>query len=215
MTTESVFKNVFEKEPVIIFIGQSCCGKGTTISFLKEDYKKLTGKDLFISETGQLFRNEIPKMSPKVSAMLHEKQITGKRQNAYIASSLWIHKILFEYPGGPIIIDGSPRSKMEAEVLVRFFTDFGKKIIVFHIQISEEEAKKRITLRGREDSDTPEKIKEKLFFYGVDVVPALRWMKDQVDAHTGSHIHFYEISGEKEPEKVYETIKDYLMHYHN
>ncbi|MEI6022672.1 MAG: nucleoside monophosphate kinase [bacterium] len=215
MTTELVFKHVFEHEPVIVFIGQSCCGKGTTISFLKEDYKKITGKDLFISETGQLFRDEISKMSPRVSAMLHEKQVAGKRQNAYIASTLWMRKFLYEYSGGPMIIDGSPRSKMEAEVLVRFFTDFGKKIIVFHLQISEDEAKRRITLRGRNDSDTPEKIREKLFFYGVDVLPALRWLKEQVDTHTGSHIHFYEISGEKEPEKVYETIKDCLMYYHS
>ena len=176
---------VFGKDPVIVLIGQSCCGKGTQTQLFKESFHKLhPNSELFTIGMGDEFRNEIPKFTPWISKKLHSTQIAGKRQPFSIATASWVKKMLYEYTGGPMLIEGSPRSEAEACAMLDFFTAIGKKPYLVCIEVSDQEAERRMVARNkfllkqgmpiREDCSTPERIAEKLGFYKTDVVPGIR-----------------------------------------
>ncbi|MCC6198631.1 nucleoside monophosphate kinase [Candidatus Nomurabacteria bacterium] len=206
---------IYGRAPVIIFTGQSGCGKGTQINLMRKKYFELTYQEIFISETGKLFREHIPLVSPYFKK-LTTTQNSGKRQPACIASSLWIRHILHDYTGGPMLIDGSPRSTDEARDMISFFKYFmEKEIFVFHIVVSDEEAMRRILARNeylrsknlpiREDCSTPEKIEQKLLWYETDVLPAIFELKN-----FGIPIHMVYSSQEKKAEELEQEITAYL-----
>lgn len=179
---------VFEKNAMFVIIGQSACGKGTQLKLMMSAYKKLhPDKELAVIGTGEEFVKEFPKMKPEAAKKLETMQKEGRRQSFSIAVMLWVKKILFEYDvDGPIVIDGSPRSEDEARALLSFCETFGKKMYVLSIDVSRDEAERRMMERNRilreqgkpirEDCSNPESIKTKLDFYSKDVVPAIRFL---------------------------------------
>jgi len=185
MAEKTLLERVFDKNPVVILIGQSGCGKGTQTELFKKSYHKLHPKlELFTIGMGDEFRNEIPRFTPWISKKLHSTQVAGKRQPFSIATTLWTKKILYEYTGGPMLLEGSPRSEPEACAMLDFFSSIGKKPYLVCINVSNEEATRRILARNefllkqglpiREDCSTAERITEKLKFFETDVVPAVR-----------------------------------------
>ncbi len=65
MPEKTLLERVFDKNPVIILIGQSACGKGTQAKLLQKAYKKLhSKKELAVIGTGTEFVNEFPNMKP-------------------------------------------------------------------------------------------------------------------------------------------------------
>lgn len=194
MPQRTLIERVFDKNPVIIITGQSCCGKETQTELFKKSYHELHPKlELFTIRMGEEFRKEIPKFTPWISKKLHTTQITGKCQPFSIATSIWVKKMLYEYNGGPMLIEGSPRSEAEACAMLDFFTAIGKKPYLVCIEVPKQEAERRILERNelfisqglpiREDCSTPERIAEKLAFYGTDVIHAMRKFSASKNAH--------------------------------
>lgn len=183
--------NAFSKGPVVIFIGQSGCGKNTQSEKIKLISKELNPeREVYISETGQIWRDVIPKMTPFNKDILEKIQSEGRLQSYITTSILWGSKFLLEYNGGLIILDGSPRSIGEAQTVIDFYNGFAnKEIIVFYIEISDEESDKRMIRRNqnlidkkeepRSDTDTPEKRRRKIAYFHTDVKPALNYLKDR------------------------------------
>lgn len=180
------FKMIMSENPVICFSSQSGSGKGTQVALFQEAYKKIIGNEVFCMETGELFRKNISSFSSFFRDEMKSIQEAGKLQSHEYACHLWRDKLFHEYEGGPIVIDGSPRSVKEAAYMQKFFIDFLKrKIFIFNFQISDQEAIRRIQERNgklqvpRTDTDTPEKIMEKLGYFDLKVYPALVWMSQQ------------------------------------
>lgn len=213
-------REVFEKDYVIVFIGQSACGKETQSKALMRIIKQVSpGKEIFFSETGGLYRKEIPFFSKYNKNILDSVQSAGKLQNWITTSALWAHNFMYNYNGGVIIVDGSPRNVDEAKAFVDFYHGHaGKEIIVFFIGISDIEARERMILRNRNlelcgkeprnDSDTPEKRKTKLEYFHTDVKPALEYLKK------AKGVHFNKLAGKGKIDFVTNRILQILQNYH-
>lgn len=206
----------FEKTPVIIFAGQSGCGKNTQAKSFMAIHKELCGSQLFYSETGNLFRQNIPQMTEFNKKRLKEINDSGGLQSWVLATSMWSHKALFEYNGETVLIDGSPRTEKEARAILSFFRDHAQKeIIVFAFELSDDEAERRMIRRNEEqmtggeqpraDTATPEARKKKLAFFHTDVVPAIDLLK------TNSGVTVHSINAEQSPGKVFTEMVTCLM----
>ena len=177
-------------------MGPPACGKGTQAKLLLKKYKKH-----FYISTGQLFRK-----------LIKEKTDTGQRVKDIVesgglpfdnlATTLWMYEIAFNVKKKQgIIADGFPRRLQEAKDLDEFlkFLQRKKNTLFFLIDISEQEARKRIGIgkRGRADDET-ENIKRRFRLYRKRTIPALNYFKKQ-----GFLIR---INGEQSIEKVFEDI---------
>lgn len=202
-------RNLERSDTVVFIIGQSGSGKGTLVRNLNELFKKAKHselsplksiwawfreaevEDIYLSDTGALLRGHIPLMTKEVGRLIGNIQSQGKLQSPSVAASLCINNFLYEYEGGIAVIDGSPRTIFEAEILIDFFHSLGKNIFVLNLLIDDEEALKRMKERNkklsedggqvRTDSDSDEKLKTKMQFYHDQVVPTVDYLVNRKD----------------------------------
>lgn len=117
-----------------------------------------------------------------------------------IATTLWMHEISHTIRKDQgVICDGFPRRLVEAENLDRFFDWLERKdsARVLFLDVSVEEAFKRLKARGRND-DTDEAIKNRLAYFDEKVIPTAKYYEDK-----GRLIH---INGEQSTNEVLKEI---------
>ena len=186
-----------------VFIGRSGCGKGTQAALLKKLLEEKSGVDsVFYIYTGEHLR-ELVKHSEFLAARLLDEKILKAGEKAPDSLAIWastkelIHGVTLT---NHVIIDGSPRTALEAQALDEMF-DFFDRDRVFHIWLnaSAEWVHDRMIARGRAD-DNLENIKRRLAYYEKHVVPAIEFYKTD-------RLHkFVEINGEQSVEKVHEDL---------
>lgn len=179
----------------LIIIGRSGSGKGTQAELLV----KLMG-NLFYISSGQLFRRlseQHTDIGQRVKKIVEE----GGLPPDEIAISLWLYEIAYNVkPDQGIIFDGAPRKLEEAKHLdsILQFTGRFNNTKVLLIDISRDEAFKRLKLRARSD-DTDEAIHNRLNFYEEQV----SW----VVSHYQEQGKLIKINGEQNIEKIHEDIR--------
>lgn len=213
------------KQPqIIILMGRSGCGKGTQAKFIQKEF----GFDYL--STGNLLR-ERTKENDFSGKKLKKVMAEGDLVPTFFVSRLWSKKIA-EKKRQPdlkgLIIDGSPRSLLEAELMDDIFEWYKwTNIKVILLDVSNKEALNRLTKRricqkcsraipwvnefkklkkcdkcGGElmtrFDDKPEAIKARLDFYKDDVQPAVDYYEKQ-----GKLIR---VSGEQPIEDVRQEI---------
>ncbi len=177
-----------------ILFGRSGSGKGTQAELLA----KYFGNMLQVS-SGDLMR-KLAEQNTDVGKKIKDTINQGKLPYAQIASTLWMHEIAYTLKENQgLICDGFPRRPQEAEELHEFleWLDRIDNTKVLLINISREEAVKRLLGRGRVD-DNEKAINERLDWYDDFVVPAINFFKEK-----GLLI---EINGEQSIEKIHEDI---------
>ncbi|MFA6554692.1 MAG: nucleoside monophosphate kinase [Candidatus Paceibacterota bacterium] len=184
-----------------IFIGRSGCGKGTQIKLLMDALKKKDPEhDILYIYTGQEFRKFIKGESAtqKVSKVLYE---TGGLMPEFLTVHMWATPLIENYKGNQhLIFDGTPRKFHEAGVLNSIFNFYGlEKPWVVHLEISPEEAMKRLSLRQRLD-DKEEDVTKRLAWYKTDVEPTIEYYKGN------PNYNFLQIDGQRTPEAIHEDI---------
>jgi len=177
-----------------IFIGRSGSGKGTQAGFLLEKLPNLA-----IISTGDFMRDLATKdtdTGKRIEAILNR----GGLPFDEMATALWMNKIAYTVKENQgILCDGFPRRLDEAKDLDNFLEWLERKesTKVLLIDVSEEEATKRLMKRARYD-DGKNKIKNRLSWFEKRVMPAIKYYKDQ-----GRLIH---INGEQKPREVFKEI---------
>lgn len=152
-------------------------------------------------ETGAKFREFISKesYSSKLSKEVYEK---NDRQPDFLAIWVWSHIFVEELQGGEhMILDGTPRSIAEADVLgtaLRFYKRDNPVII--NLDVSREWSEKHLMARKRQDDKDPDAIKKRLDWYEKDVAPAIE--QYAVDPSC----NFIKINGEQTIEEVHADI---------
>ncbi len=184
-----------------IFIGRSGCGKGTQAKLVQEYLKNTDPKRYVLYvQTGAEFREFIKGESTtqKLSKTIYDK---GGFQPEFLAIFMWTNILVNKYTANEhIIMDGCPRKYHEAGVLDSIISFYKmQKPHVIYIDISKEEAMKRLLARKRLD-DVPEEIEARLGWFEVEVIPTLDFFKNNPD------YHYLVINGEQSPEKVHEEI---------
>ncbi len=184
-----------------IFIGRSGCGKGTQVELLmKVLEKKEPSIDILYIQTGQEFR-EFIKGNTLTQKKAKETYDVGGLMPEFLAVNMWLKPLIERYKGNQhIIFDGTPRKLHEAGVLDSVFDyyNFGKPCVI-NIEISAEEALKRLLLRKRLD-DNEDDIKKRLGWYETDVLPTIEYYRN------GHRYNFLEINGERTIEEIHNDI---------
>jgi adenylate kinase len=210
---------------IIIIFGRSGCGKGTQAKLLIKEF----GFDYLSS--GDLLREKM-KEDDFSGWKLKKVLDKGERAPTFLMFQVWSEKIK-EIKNKPdlkgLIIDGSPRSLLEAKLMDDAFEWYDwKNIKVILLDISEQEAFERLTKRrickecGRlipwvgdfkgmkvcdkcggelitRADDKPEAIRARLGYYKRDVQPAVDYYQEQG--------RLIKIDGEKSIEDVYQDVK--------
>lgn len=193
------------KPAAFIFIGRSGCGKGTQVELLIEVLKnKDTTREVLYIETGKEFR-EFIKGSNVTETKSREIYEAGKLQPEFLAVHMWERVLIEKYNGvDHLIFDGTPRKVHEAGVLDSIFGFYGfEKPWVINIEISPDEALKRLLLRKRLD-DAEDDIKKRLEWYEADVAPTVEYYRHN------SKYRFLEIDGERSVEDIHKDIVEKL-----
>lgn len=149
----------------IIFLGIQGSGKSTQAKLLSQ---KL---NLPYIEMGQLLRDRLNEDSDEAREIKAALDTGNLVPNKITISTLRKKLEGSEFEKG-VILDGYPRNKTQLEQLP---TGFDK---VFYIELSEEEAIRRLTLRARED-DTPQAIKRRVELFFQETQPIVDYFKDQ------------------------------------
>lgn len=191
-------------QQTIIFIGRSGCGKSTQSEaihklFLENPDFKDAG--VFYLQTGDAFR-EFTKQSGYTNELAKKHSENGRRQPDFLAVWMWTHLFVTELKKGQnVILDGTPRSIIEAGVIDTSFDfySFTKPFIV-HMDVSREWAEERLKARHRDDDKAIEAIERCLKWYETDVEPVLQHYR------TGSNATYCRINGEQPIEDVKKDI---------
>jgi len=181
----------------IIIFGPPGAGKGTQAEKLIEHY------NLPHLSTGNIFRENIKNetlLGKKVKSIMDDgKLVPDETVVELVADELKKEK----YNDG-VILDGFPRTVMQAKALDAFFEENHKKVDAFlTLDVPESELVKRILNRGEGRSDdTPEKIKTRLKVYREETEPVLNYYEVK-----GQAIH---INGTGTIDDIFDRIKTAL-----
>lgn len=187
-----------DKPVNLILFGRSGSGKGTQAELLAKHFNNI----LHVS-TGDLMR-DLASHNTDAGTRIKEVLEKGGLPFDQIATTLWMREISYKLKKDQgLLCDGFPRRLNEANDLYDFLLWLERientKALV--IEISREEAMKRLLKRARYDDDK-NAINQRLDWYEDRVVPAINFFKDK-----GLII---EINGEQPIEKVFEDIMNHL-----
>ena len=190
----------------IIFIGRSGAGKGVQSGLLQKFLnEKIPNAPIVYLETGQYFRKYMQD-GGYTWDRARDTIVKGERQPDFLAVWIWAGVFVEKVKGGEhLIFDGTPRSLWEAKMLHTALPFYERvRPTVIHLQISREEAEKRLRGRARADDVDAEAIARRFAWYERDVVPAVDFYRED------PAYHFLEINGEQTPEDVHREIVAHL-----
>lgn len=192
---------LFMSPQAFIFIGRSGSGKGTQAALVQDLLKKKDpSHDVLYVYTGQGFRDFVggPSFTQREAKKILD---VGGFEPEFLTIHVWSHMLIERYKEGDhLIFDGTPRKFHEAGVVDSIFRFYGLgKPFVIHLDISREEAMKRLLIRKRDD-DKPANIEERLAWYEKEVTQALKFYQGNDD------YHFLDIDGARPIEAIHADI---------
>lgn len=185
-----------------IFIGRSGCGKGTQAELLMDYLKRETGTPVFYVENGQKFRDFLERKDNPTSQISQQIYKEGGLQPEFLSVYMWTDQLIEKFDNKMhLVIDGAPRRLPEASILDSAFKFYNRSdLYVLYIDISREEAQKRLLLRGRTDDKSKDDINKRLDWFDSEVVPVLDFFKNHAD------YKFLQIDGERSIEDIHKDI---------
>lgn len=184
-----------------VFFGIVGSGKGTQIELL-EKYLKANNlvEDVVFASPGIGYRKLINEgyYTGQIVKLTLEK---GYLQPDFLTNGLVVSNIAFGIKENSCVIaDGFPRTLNQSKALEEILTYYKRENVhIIYIELSKEEATKRMKLRGRSD-DTDEGIAQRFDEYVNNVIPAMNYFKGK----EGYVMHT--INGEQPIEDVHKDL---------
>ncbi|HBB54498.1 TPA: hypothetical protein DHS24_00330 [Candidatus Nomurabacteria bacterium] len=183
-----------------VFFGIVGSGKGTQAGLLVDFLKAKDGKEIVYISPGNEYRKLIE--SDTFTGSLVESPLSnGALLPGFLTDAIVTNLLIsFLTPEKNLIADGYPRAVAQSvsfEEMMKFYQR--KNIKVIYIEISKEEAIKRLKLRGRHD-DTDEGIGKRFDEYINNVIPAMNYFEGK------GNYKIYKINGEQSVEDVHKSI---------
>lgn len=180
----------------LVVLGRSGSGKGTQAEFIVKKLQKKGGVRHF--ETGRFLRDILKKKN--VTSDLGKKVMReGKLFPSWFAAYTWLKELIEKgHADKHLVYDGAPRQLWEAELIDWVMDWHGRsKALCVRIDISEEEAMRRLLKRGRKD-DERRAIKNRLAFFRKYVVKTWKYYE--------SHGRLIHVNGEQSIKDVWREI---------
>lgn len=189
------------KPQTFIFFGLVGSGKGTQVDLLEKYLKeKNISNDVLFTSTGAEYRKIIESgsyTSIKVKTILEK----GFLQPNFLTISLFTNILVNNLKEQTTLIaDGYPRTIAQSEAFENMMNFYDRnEVKIIYIELEEEEAIRRMKLRGRSD-DTDEGIKNRFNEYINNVIPSMNYFKDK-PGYT-----VYTVNGNQSIEDVHKEI---------
>lgn len=188
----------------IIFYGPEGSGKGTQAKLLSQTLR------LSLITFGDLVRASAKRDRGYIGQACRRALLEGKYISDKDAFLLWGRRLNTHDAKKGWVIDGFPRSIGQAKFLVRKLKQYGYKLdYVIYLSISNEEAVKRLSNRGRKlfsgstiNHDDPRRVRERLKIYRNKEKQLLEFFKN-----LGMLI---KIDGERTVEEIQKDIVEKL-----
>ncbi len=172
--------SIMQKPLTFLFFGRSGCGKGTQAKLLQEYLeKKDRESNVLYVYVGDKMR-ELSGRDSLTAKLANEILLAGEKEPDFLAIWAWSDELVEKLKQNThLIIDGSPRTLLEAKILDEAFEFYERKNIKpILINVSSEEVMARMLDRKRED-DTEEQIKNRLAYYEKYVAPAVEYYRNE------------------------------------
>jgi adenylate kinase len=183
----------------VLLLGRPGSGKGTQTKLLAA---ARSWKSLSSGDTIKALRDGTDALALRVRACYDAGQLLPDWLPMYIFEDTLIK--LSEGEG--IICEGFGRTRAQAELIENILTWLGRGFVVINLEVSEEEAMRRMIERSktedRPDSNGEAKIRDRFTEFRKNTEPALEYFKSIDKLIT--------INGEQDLEKVAEDIKKAL-----
>lgn len=187
----------------IIVMGRSGSGKGTQIELLKK-YLQEHNQDVYHFESGNLFRGMI-KGEGYTSDRLREILKKGELVPDFFTDWLLVNGLVnnLNNQDQVLILDGYPRTQPQSETLDTALEYYGRKegVAVLHIEVSEDEVRRRMIERGRGDDIDMDAVNNRIRFYNEKVLPTIEDLRGR-DNYT-----VIDINGEGDIDDIQKTIQ--------
>ena len=167
------------KPITVIFIGPQGSGKGTQIERLRQVMiEKDPARRVVDIQTGRRFRALAAKHETFAERKISETLDTGALQPDFLTHILWGQAMIDQLdPQSHLLIDGFPRTVMQAEVLDDALAFFERdEVRVMNLDTPEAIVRQRMYERARAD-DTAESIETRLRWYREDTMPVLDYYR--------------------------------------
>jgi len=196
---------MLSKSYTFLFIGRSGCGKGTQAELLKKYLEENDKRQILYVYAGSRMRNLIEKENNLTSQKAKEIMLAGAKQPDFLAIWAWSNEFVEKIKEDMhLIIDGSPRTIIEAIVLDEAFEFYKREIIKpILLDVSRKWAKDKLLKRARFD-DTEERIDSRLYYFEKYVQPAIDYYE------TKSRNKLIKVNGEPTVEEVHKEIMEKL-----
>ncbi len=194
-------------QQTLIFLGPQGCGKGTQIDLIKKVISVGDpGRAIVHFEMGKNLR-ELATHDDFTGRHTQEILLAGGLIPYAVSATVFAHYLMDNLKTGQehLVIDGFPRTATQVTMLDSALVEFYARanITVVVINISDNEAVKRLLLRGRSD-DTEESIRKRLAWSREETMPNIEWFKKN------SNYNVVEIDGETTIEETHTCVRKAL-----
>lgn len=196
---------MFSKPYTFLFIGRSGCGKGTQAEFLIKYLKTNDKRPVLYLYAGNKMRELAERKNNLTSQITKKVLLEGGKQPDFLAIWYWSNELVEKMTEDVhLVIDGSPRTAMEAEIWDEAFEFYGRKDIKpIYVEVSTKWATEKLLKRKRFD-DTEERIRNRMAYFDKIVYPAIEYYKNK------SRNKLIKINGEPAIEEVHKEIIEKL-----
>jgi adenylate kinase len=183
-----------------IFIGRSGSGKGTQAELLQKYLKENTQNPVTYIQTGQRFR-DFSKGESYTAKLTRDVMETGALMPEFLGVWNWSSIFVDNIKGDEhLILDGMPRRIREAHMVDSAIEFYSRQTpTVIYLDISHDEANKRLLSRGRADDNTDD-IARRLTWFETDVLPVLEWYERD------RKYNFVRVDGSKSVEEIHSNL---------
>jgi adenylate kinase len=194
------------KQITCIFFGRSGSGKGTQSAQLLDYLKKNDPeREALYVDTGRGMRTFTEGNTSFPATCIQDVLKAGGLQPAFIPIWIWTDFLLKNLKENEhIVFDGVARRHEESPILDQALQFLKReKPAVILLDVSDEEAKRRLLARGRFD-DKEEEIAKRLKWFQTDAMQAIHYFE------RSPHFNFIHINAEKSIEDVHKDILEKL-----
>ncbi len=186
---------------ILVIVGRSGSGKGTQAEFIVD---RLGGGVCHI-ETGRVLRELLKNENP-TTRLAREIMETGNLFPSWFGSFAWLRELIEKgHAGEHLVFDGAPRRVDEARLIDEVMKWHIRPLpLCVYVDVSEQEASKRLLARRRDD-DHPEAIRHRMAFFKKDILPVVRYYR--------ARGRLIRVNGGLSPEEVSKEIDVKLSRY--